>query len=84
MEGSPGYKHAWPAAAGLAPSQWFKRSPFKVSQGHSRLLKAIQPYSRVFGKKIIYFLCAIRLPYLSRAHGWTARIPHLLNLFKAF
>jgi hypothetical protein len=27
---------------------------FKVSQGHSRLLKPIKPYSRVSGKKIVY------------------------------
>jgi hypothetical protein len=35
---------------------WFKRVPFKVSQGHSRLLKAIQAYSRGFRKKIVYFM----------------------------
>ena len=29
--------------------------PFKVSQDHSRLLKAIQAYSRVFGKKLFIF-----------------------------
>ena len=35
------------------------RQPFKASQGHSRLLKAIQSYSRVSGKKIVYCLHAI-------------------------
>jgi hypothetical protein len=34
--------------------------PFKVSQGHSRLLKAIQAYSRGFGKK--YFLFSRTTP----------------------
>jgi len=34
---------------------WFKPFSFKVSQGHSRLLKAIKAYSRVFGKNI--FIC---------------------------
>jgi hypothetical protein len=35
---------------------WFKPFSFKVSQGHSRLLKAIQAYSRVFGKNIFLFV----------------------------
>ena len=40
-----------PALIGLVPCQLFKRSPFKVFQGHSTLLKAI----RGFLKK--YFFC---------------------------
>jgi hypothetical protein len=36
---------------GLLPVQTF---PFKVPQAHSRLLKAIQSYSRVFGKNIFF------------------------------
>jgi hypothetical protein len=36
-------------------SWMFKQVPFKVSQDHSRLLKATQAYSRGFGKKIVYF-----------------------------
>ena len=44
-----------PALTGLASRRWFKRFPFKVSQGHSRLLKGIQACSRVFEKISFYF-----------------------------
>jgi hypothetical protein len=39
----------------LAPSRRFKCFPFKVSQGHSTLLKVIKAYSRVSKKSIFLF-----------------------------
>jgi hypothetical protein len=42
----------WQKSVFISVHLWlFCNPPFKASQGHSRLLKPIQSYSRVFGKK---------------------------------
>ena len=46
--------HSLRSLEAVPPYRWPRA--FKVSQGHSRLFKLIQPYSRVFGKVFFLFL----------------------------